>query len=75
MAEIFKLDTIDRFDLPVEDVISAATDKLKDVVVIGYTKEGGFYFASSKSNSATAEVLMLLKKAERVLMDMEWERL
>lgn len=54
-------------DVPVPKVLRWATEALcSEVIVIGYDKNGDFYFASSKANGP--DVLWLLKLAERKLM-------
>ncbi len=50
-----------------EKVLSGASGKLQDVVVVGREHDGGLYFASSMPDAA--EVLWLLKLGERMLFD------
>lgn len=55
--------------LPIDPqrVLSGASGKLQDVVVVGRETDGGFYFASSMPDAA--EVLWLLKLGEKMLFD------
>lgn len=67
MTEIVDFPGRTCLDLPVERILNKALNKdLDEVVVIGYTKEGEFYFASSKANGH--EVLWLLQGAEYKLI-------
>lgn len=62
------LNTPTRLDIPPKRVIKAARKaKLADVVVVGYTEEGEFYFASSVADGA--EVLWMMKLAEKKLLE------
>lgn len=61
---------ITRLDLPVERVLeSAAAADLEAVLVIGWEKDVGFYFASSYADSA--QVIYLLERAKHDLLRME----
>ena len=56
-----------RLSTPVPRILAAAAGKrLQDVIVIGWTDEGEFYFASSDANGA--EILWLLRQAEHELI-------
>lgn len=61
------LDVVTRLDIPVERVLEQAKDNLKDVVLVGWDKDGELYFASNKANGG--EVLWLLEKAKKLLLD------
>ena len=56
-----------RYDISPETVLESALEKLQDAVVIGYDKEGEFYFASSKASGP--EVLWLLELAKTFLIE------
>lgn len=60
------LPVVTTLDMKAERVLDNAVH-LEDVVVIGYDKEGEFYFASNKASGP--EVLWLLKQAERLLLE------
>lgn len=66
MADIIELDVITRLDIPVSRVLNNAAD-LENVVVIGWTKEGDFYFASSKGDGG--DVIYLLELAKKKLLE------
>ena len=52
---IVELNCITKLDLPPEKVLSRAIDKdLESVVVVGITKDGDEFFASSMSDGGTA---------------------
>ena len=61
------LEVVTRLDIPVERVLEQAKDNLSDVVLIGWDKEGEFYFASNKADGG--DVLWLLEKAKKVLLE------
>lgn len=54
-------------DLPTDKVLAAATNKLSDVVIIGYTKDGEEYFASSMADGAS--VLWLAERLKKYLLE------
>lgn len=64
--KIHILETITRLDLPVARVLDKAKEELEDAVVIGWDKEGDFYFASTKADGG--DVLWLLELAKKNLM-------
>lgn len=68
MANIINLPVITTLDLPPDRLLESAVDKLGDVVIIGHTKDGEFYFASSKSDGGC--VIWLLELAKKKLLDM-----
>lgn len=68
MAEIITLDLITKLDIPVERVIDGAKKAdLETAVVIGWDKDGEFYFASNKADGA--DVLWLLEQAKKRLLE------
>lgn len=68
MAEIITLDVITKLDIPVERVIDGAKKAdLETAVVIGWDKDGEFYFASNKADGA--DVLWLLEQAKKRLLE------
>jgi hypothetical protein len=55
-------------DLPADQVLTAAADKLSGVVVIGYTKEDEEeYFASSFASSE--QILWLIERLKKYLLE------
>lgn len=58
-------------DLHPDFILNKALGELDNVVVIGFDKDGELYFASSDSGGG--DVLWLLKKAEKLLLDYEGE--
>lgn len=66
--KVVDLDCVTRLDLPSERVLQKAIDAaVQEVVVIGYDKDGEFYFASSKADGG--DVLWLLEQAKKRLME------
>lgn len=60
-------------DIPVERVLEAgAEENLESGVLLGFTSEKAFYFASSTSD--TAHILLLLELAKKQLLEMYEER-
>lgn len=67
MAEVIVGNFITRLELPVERVINGAVEAdLASVVILGVTKDGYEYFASSSPDGAN--VLWALERAKHKLM-------
>lgn len=58
MAKVIPLNNVTRLDLPPDRVLEAAIGELSNVVVLGYDKDGGEYFASSVADGGTVVWLM-----------------
>jgi hypothetical protein len=58
---------VTKLDLPPDRVLEQAIGKLEGVVVIGYTKEGNEYFASSYASGP--ECLWLLERCKQELLN------
>ena len=57
------------FGIEPDEVLNGALDaSLESAVVLGYGKDGGLYFATSIGDEA--QILLLLEKSKRVLLDM-----
>lgn len=54
-------------DISVDNVLDAAKDKLKSVIVAGWTDEDSFYFAMSQGS--VAENLMILETSKAILIE------
>jgi len=68
LGDVVLLNVVTRLDIPVERVLDGATNaELEEVVVIGYDKEGEFYFSSNKANGGS--VLWLLEQAKKELLN------
>ena len=64
---VINLNNITTLDLPVDGVLKGAEEmEMTEVVILGYDKEGDFYFASSKSDGGS--ILWLLECARTALM-------
>lgn len=66
MSNVIDLPVITRLDIEADKVLQGALGKLDEVVVIGYTTEGGEYFASSKADGSN--VIWHLERAKHRLM-------
>lgn len=67
-AEIIIANIPTRLDLPCERILNHALDTgLESVVVMGWDKDGEFYFAHSSADGG--EVLWLIEGAKRALLD------
>lgn len=61
------LNVITRLPIPVERVMAKATEAdLDEVIVMGFTKDGDFYFAASEPDGPS--VLWLLELAKKNLL-------
>jgi hypothetical protein len=68
--KVINLPCITYLDLPAERILEMAEQKgLAEVVVIGFDKDGEYYFASSKSDGAN--VLWLLELTKKKLFETE----
>lgn len=66
------LPVITTLDVPVERILNKAQEAdLDAALVIGWKKDGGFFFASSYADSA--QVIYLLRRGEHDLLKMEDE--
>lgn len=65
-AEVLIFNGITRLDLPADRIIEGALGKLRDVVIIGYDKDGEEYFASSVADGGTT--LWLLERCKKKLL-------
>jgi hypothetical protein len=66
MGDVIDLNMITRLDVDPDKMLSKAIGKLEEVVILGTTKEGDEYFASSR---AAADVpIYLCERAKHRLM-------
>lgn len=66
MGKIIPLGNITKLDLPVDRVLEAAKEKLDGVILLGYEKNGDFYFASTFADGG--DVLWLLENCKMELL-------
>lgn len=59
---------VTRLDLDPDRILKNATGYLSEVVILGFTKDGEEYFASSKASGA--DVLWHLERAKKKLLEM-----
>ena len=70
MVEVITLDVETRLDIPPERVLKKALEAdMEGVVLIGYTKDGSYYAASSYADGGT--VLWLLETCRLKLMKVD----
>jgi hypothetical protein len=68
LGEVVELPVITSLDLPAERVLNAAIkEDLDEVVIVGFDKDGDFYFASNKSDGGG--VLWLFELAKKALLE------
>ena len=67
MGKVIPLGCVTRLDLPVDRVLDTAKDKLSGVVLMGYDKDGEFYFASTVADGG--EVLWLMENLKKQLLE------
>ena len=68
MGEVVILDLVTSLDLPAERVIDgAAKASLEEVVIIGFNKDGEFYFSANKSDGGG--ILWLMELAKKKLLE------
>lgn len=67
---VVEFDGVTRLDTPPTKVLAKAAGKaLQEVVVIGFGKDGDFYFASSKPDGPS--VLWVMELAKKKLLEVE----
>lgn len=67
-AEIIELQIVTKLDIPVERVLNRALEAdLAECVIVGFTQEGGLFFASNKADAGA--VLYHLEMAKKRLLD------
>ena len=67
-GELVILPLVTRLPIPADRVLpSALTENMTEVVLIGYDKDGKFYFAASEPDGPS--VLWLLEQAKRSLLN------
>ncbi len=69
-ATVVEFDGVTKLDIPTSRILSKASDaELQSCVVIGYSGDGSFYFASSVADGGT--VVWLLELAKKKLLEVE----
>jgi len=67
MAKIILFTGITSLDLPPDRVLEQAIGQLEGVVIMGFDKDGGEYFASSYADGGT--VIWLAERMKRALLN------
>lgn len=67
MSEILRYPGITPHDWDPDQLLEQAAGKLDECVIVGFDKEGQFYFDSSKADGGA--VLWLLEKAKKALLE------
>ncbi len=65
--KILPFNGITRHELPPDRLLSAASGKLKNVVLVGFDNDGEFYFASSYADGGS--ILWLFEMGKKKLME------
>lgn len=66
MGKVIPLNNITRLDLPADRILEAAKETVEGVVIMGYTKDGEEYFASSYADGGIVLWLMERLKAQLI---------
>ena len=66
-SNVVVLDIQTTLPIPPDQILKSAIGKLDEVVLIGFDKDGEFYFAASESGAK--DILWLIKKAENFLIN------
>lgn len=69
MGEVITLGNVTRLDLPVDRILESAKGQLEGVVLMGYDKEGEFYFASTYADGGN--VLWLMENLKKQLLGVD----
>lgn len=67
MSNIVDFNGLTTLNMQADRVLESATGNLEDAIVIGYNKDGEFYFASSVADGG--DILWLLESAKKRLLD------
>jgi len=70
-GKVIPLGNITRLNIPADQVLVAAIDKLESVIIIGYDKEGQEYFASSIADGG--DTLWLVERFKKRLLEIPEE--
>ena len=62
------MSNVTRLNLPVDRILEGAIGKMESLIIIGYTKEGNEYFASTYSDGG--DVLWLLERCKLKLLNL-----
>ena len=72
MGDVINFNGVTKLDIDPQGVIDGANQAdLESVVIMGYNKEGDYYFSSSIASGA--EVLWLIENLKKLLLDVEVE--
>lgn len=66
MGNVVNFTGVTKLDLPPDRMLESAVGKLEGVVLLGYTKDGEEYFASSYADGG--DMLWLLERAKKALL-------
>lgn len=67
MGDVHILNMVTRMDIPVDRVIDSIPRDMAEIVVVGYTADGEFYFATNKANGP--DVLWMLQMAAKKILE------
>ena len=71
MGIIIPIGGVTKLDLPADRILESVKGKLDGVVLMGFTKEGAVYAASSYADGGT--VMWLLEACKTKMMESIWE--
>jgi hypothetical protein len=67
-SNVVEFSGVTKLDIPPDKLLNSAIGKLESVLILGYTKEGDEYFASSKADAS--EPIYFCERAKHRLMKM-----
>ena len=66
-ATVIELETITTLDIPPDKILTKATGKLKEAIVMGWDRDDNLYFASSKADGGDCN--WLIDKCKMALLE------
>lgn len=67
MAKIIPIGNVTKLDIPVDSVLENAKSELEGCILVGYTKDGELYAASTYADGGT--VMWMLEACKQLLFD------
>lgn len=67
MSKVIPFTGVTKLDMPADQVLESAMGEMEGVVIMGWTKDGKEYFASSYADGGT--VLWLAERMKKMLLE------
>ncbi len=68
-SNVIPLGNVTRLDTPVDKVLENSHGKMSEVILLGYDKDGEFYFASTFADGGS--VMWLLEQCKKRLLEVD----